>query len=146
MTNLKSKKIMASRVFSVGMKRIKIDPDSTDKLNDAITRGSIRSLKKDGVTKIKSKQGISSGRRRISRNKSTKRGRKSGSKEGSKYSRLTKKRRWIMKVRSQRKRLQILKDRNEIPNTLFWKLYIMSSSGQIRSVKHLQELVLKFQD
>tara|TARA_B000000460_G_C21425138_1_gene352648 strand:- start:172 stop:612 length:441 start_codon:yes stop_codon:yes gene_type:complete len=146
MTNLKSKKIMASRVFSVGMKRIKIDPDSTDKLTDAITRGSIRSLKKDGVIKIKSKRGISSGRRRIIRQKSTKRGRKSGSKEGAKYSRLTKKRRWIMKVRSQRKRLHILKDRNEISNPLFWKLYIMSSSGQIRSVRHLQELVLKFQD
>ena len=136
---------MASRVFSVGMKRIKIDPDSVEKLNDAITRGSIRSLKKDGVIKIKSKRGISSVRRRIHRQKSTKRGRKPGSKEGAKYSRLTKKRRWIIKVRSQRKRLQVLKDRKEIPNTLFWKLYVMSSSGQIRSVRHLQELVLKFQ-
>ena len=136
---------MVSRVFSVGMKRIKIDPNSVEKLNDAITRGSIRSLKKDGVIKIKSKQGISSGRRRIHRQKSTQRGRKPGSKEGAKYSRLTKKRRWIIKVRSQRKRLQVLKDRKEIPNTLFWKLYVMSSSGQIRSVRHLQELVLKFQ-
>ena len=145
MTNLKSKKIMASRGFSVGIKRIKINPDSVDKLNDAITRGSIRSLKKDGVIQIKSKQGISSGRRRIVRQKSTKRGRKAGSKEGAKYSRITKKRLWILKVRSQRKRLHMLKDREEISNTLFWKLYLTSSSGQIRSVKHLQELVLKFQ-
>tara|TARA_B100001013_G_scaffold228310_1_gene139992 strand:- start:2566 stop:2982 length:417 start_codon:yes stop_codon:yes gene_type:complete len=133
---------MAARVFGVGKSRVKISLNEPEKLEDAITRGSMRSLKKSGLVDISQKQGISRGRIRI-QHKKTKRGRTVGSKEGAKYSRVTKKRRWIMKVRAQRKRLKIFKDRDDISNKSFWKLYTMSSSGQIRSVKHLNELILK---
>lgn len=142
MTNLKIKKKLAARVFGVGQHRLKINSKESDKLEDAITRGSIRSLKKDGIITLPKKQGISLGRQRIKKKK-TKRGRTQGSKEGAKFSRVTKKRRWIIKVRAQRKRLKIFKDRQEISNASFWQLYKMSSSGDIRSIKHLNELISK---
>ena len=86
------------------------------------------------------KQGVSRGRHRQQKKKQ-KRGRTQGSKEGAKYSRLSKKSRWMIKVRAQRRRLKISKDRQEISNASFWELYKMSSSGGIRSVKHLNELI-----
>ena len=131
---------MAARVFGVGKSRVKISLDEPEKLEDAITRGSMRSLKKSGLVDISQKQGISRGRIRI-QHKKTKRGRTVGSKEGAKYSRLSKKSRWMIKVRAQRKRLKISRDRQEISNASFWELYKMSSSGGIRSVKHLIELI-----
>lgn len=140
MTNLKTKKKLASRVFGVGQNRLKINSQQVDKLDDAITRGSMRSLKKDDVIIVPKKQGISRGRQRLKKKK-VKRGRTQGSKEGAKYSRLSKKSRWMIKVRAQRKRLKIYRDRQEISNASFWELYKMSSSGSIRSVKHLIELV-----
>ena len=140
MTNLKTKKELAARVFGVGKNRLKLNTEQLEKLDDAITRGSIRSLKKDDVVTLPKKQGISRGRYRQQKKKQ-KRGRTQGSKEGAKYSRLSKKSRWMIKVRAQRRRLKISKDRQEISNESFWELYKMSSSGGIRSVKHLNELI-----
>ena len=140
MTNLKTKKELAARVFGVGKNRLKLNTEQLEKLDDAITRGSIRSLKKDDVVTLPKKQGISRGRYRQQKKKQ-KRGRTQGSKEGAKYSRLSKKSRWMIKVRAQRRRLKISKDRQEISNASFWELYKMSSSGGIRSVKHLNELI-----
>ena len=140
MTNLKTKKELAARVFGVGKNRLKLNTEQIEKLDDAITRGSIRSLKKDDVVTLPKKQGISRGRYRQQKKKQ-KRGRTQGSKKGAKYSRLSKKSRWMIKVRAQRRRLKISKDRQEISNASFWELYKMSSSGGIRSVKHLNELI-----
>ena len=140
MTNLKTKKELAARVFGVGKNRLKLNTEQIEKFDDAITRGSIRSLKKDDVVILPKKQGISRGRHRQQKKKQ-KRGRTQGSKEGAKYSRLSKKSRWMIKVRAQRRRLKISKDRQEISNASFWELYKMSSSGGIRSVKHLIELI-----
>ena len=140
MTNLKTKKELAARVFGVGKNRLKLNTEQLEKLDDAITRGSIRSLKKDDVVTLPKKQGISRGRYRQQKKKQ-KRGRTQGSKKGAKYSRLSKKSRWMIKVRAQRRRLKISKDRQEISNASFWELYKMSSSGGIRSVKHLNELI-----
>ena len=65
---------MAARVFGVGKSRVKISLNEPEKLEDAITRGSMRSLKKSGLVDISQKQGISRGRIRI-QHKKTKRGR-----------------------------------------------------------------------
>ena len=70
-----------------------------------------------------------------------KRGRTTGSKTGAKYSRITKKRLWIIKIRAIRRRLKIKKDRDEISNKVYWEVYKMAGSGQIRNVKHMQEVV-----
>nr|AIE93354.1 Ribosomal protein L19E [uncultured marine thaumarchaeote AD1000_33_G09] len=54
-------------MFGVGQNRLKINSEQVDKLDDAITRGSMRSLKKDDIVTIPKKQGISRGRQRQKR-------------------------------------------------------------------------------
>ena len=83
MTNLKTKKKLAARVFGVGKNRLKLNTEQVEKLDDAITRGSIRSLKKDNVVTLPKKQGVSRGRH-SRQNRKLKRGRTQGSKEGAK--------------------------------------------------------------
>ena len=48
---------------------------------------------------------------------------------------------WIIKIRAIRRRLKIKKDRNEISNKIYWEVYKMAGSGQLRNVKHMEEVV-----
>ena len=141
MTNLKTKKRMAASVLGVGVNKIKFSDVDSDKLEDAITRGSIRALVKDGTIYADPKKGISKSRHRKKVLSLKKRGRTPGSKTGAKYSRISKKRLWIIKIRAIRKRLKIKKDRNEISNKTYWDVYKMAGSGQLRNVKHMEEVV-----
>ncbi|MEM4298398.1 MAG: 50S ribosomal protein L19e, partial [Nitrososphaerota archaeon] len=52
-----------------------------------------------------------------------------------------KKERWVRKVRALRAHLKMLKDRGEITKDLFNSLYRQIKGGQVRSVRHLKELV-----
>ena len=141
MTNLKSKKRMAASVLGVGINKIRFNDVYGDKLEDAITRGSIRALVKDGTIYAAPKKGNSKSRHLKKIRNLKKRGRTSGSKKGAKYSRITKKRLWIIKIRAIRRRLKIKKDRNEISNKTYWEVYKMAGSGQLRNVKHMEEVV-----
>jgi large subunit ribosomal protein L19e len=141
MTNLAAKKKMAAEVLGVGVSRIWLDPGQTDKLQDAITRESIKQLIKDGVIKVKKKKGISRGRVRQRKAKLKKRGRGAGSKEGAKGARAGKKERWVKKVRALRRYVKILKDRGEITNDTAKKLRLMIKGGQVRSLRHLREII-----
>ena len=87
------------------------------------------------------KKGISKSRHLKKIRNLKKRGRTTGSKKGAKYSRITKKRLWIIKIRAIRRRLKIKKDRNEISNKTYWDVYKMAGSGQLRNVKHMEEVV-----
>lgn len=62
MMDLTSKKRTAARVLGVGVSRIRLDPERLDEIGDAITRGSIRSLVKDGAIWAEPVKGISRGR------------------------------------------------------------------------------------
>ena len=53
MTNLKSKKRMAASVLGVGINKIRFNDVDGDKLEDAITRGSIRALVKQFMLLLK---------------------------------------------------------------------------------------------
>lgn len=141
MTNLKSKKRMAASVLGVGTNKIRFNDVDGDKIEDAITRGSIRALVKDGTIYAAPKKGISKSRHLKKIRNLKKRGRTTGSKKGAKYSRITKKRLWIIKIRAIRRRLKIKKDRNEISNKTYWDVYKMAGSGQLRNVKHMEEVV-----
>ncbi|MEE9135017.1 MAG: 50S ribosomal protein L19e, partial [Nitrososphaerales archaeon] len=52
-----------------------------------------------------------------------------------------KKRLWILKVRALRKRLNLARDRGELKDTSFRKLYMRVKGGQVRSVAHLQQII-----
>ena len=141
MADLRAKRRMAADMLGVGKTRIRLDPAETERLEDAITRGSIRSLLKEGVIWVEQKKGVSRGRARVRRRKAKVRGRGAGSKEGAKYARLSRKEAWVRRVRTLRRRLKIKKARGEINNNVFWQIYRQVGVGQVRTIKHMEELI-----
>jgi large subunit ribosomal protein L19e len=139
--NLSSKKKMAAHLLNVGKNRVKFDPEASDELLDAITRDSIKGLVRNDIIWVEPKKGISRGRVKIRKTKERKRGKGKGSKEGSKGARRGKKTIWINKVRAQRNRIKILRDRGEISSDVFHDIYKKIKGGQIRSIKHLETLI-----
>ena len=95
--NLRTKKLLVSRMYSVGLKRIKFDSDHLDDVADAITRENIRSLITANTVKIKQFTGTSRGRARLKRIQKRKRSVKQGSKKGTKGARTGKKSAYIIK-------------------------------------------------
>jgi len=139
--NLSSKKKMAAHLLNVGKNRVKFDPEASDDLLDAITRDSIRGLVRNDIIWVEPKKGISRGRVKLRKNKERKRGKGKGSKEGRKGARRGKKTIWINKVRAQRNRIKILRDRGEISGDVFDDIYKKIKGGQIRSIRHLETLI-----
>ena len=131
--DLKLQKKLASKIFKVGIDRIKIDPTAIKEVREAMTREDIRALVEEGKIKILPKQGTSRARAREKEDK--KRG--PGSKKGKKTSRYPRKRKWIDKIRALRFYLMLLKKENVIENKLFRKLYNMASGGYFNSKRHL---------
>ena len=135
----KSKKRMAASVLKGGKNRAKLDPKSLDTMGDAITKGSLKGLIRDGkIWAVKSK-GISRGRARKNLNKT----RGPGSRKGAKGAIIDKKTRYMTKVRALRKYVKSQKEKNLITNKQFNDLYKQIRGGQVRSVAHLKTIVSK---
>ena len=64
-----------------------------------------------------------------------------GSKKGKKTARVGKKEVYVIKVRSMRRHLKILKERKDLTNEQFWSLYKKVNGAQVRSLSHLRELI-----
>lgn len=139
--NLRTKKLLASRVTGVGMHRIKFDSEKLDDVADAITRQNIRSLITANVIRIEPTRGTSRGRAEFKKTQKTKRGRKEGAKQGRKGARVGKKEVYVKKVRSLRKILKIAKDRKEITNPEFWSIYTKVNGNTVRNKAHLRQLI-----
>ena len=139
--NLRTKKLLVSRMTGVGLKRIKFDSDHLDDVADAITRDNIRSLITANTIKIKQFTGTSRGRARLKKIQKRKRSVKQGSKKGTKGARAGKKSAYIIKVRSLRYRLKIAKDRKEITNKEFWNIYKKIRGNTVRNIAHLRTLI-----
>ena len=133
--NLSSKKRMAAELMKVGVNRVRIRPGDEENVDEAITKSSIRGLISSGSIFHIPEKGISRGRHHVKSNK-----RNAGSRKGKKGARLSKKEAWMLKVRSQRKHLKIMKDRGEITASTRRTLYMQIKGGMIRNVKHLRDL------
>ncbi|VVB76580.1 50S ribosomal protein L19e [Candidatus Tiddalikarchaeum anstoanum] len=137
--SMKNQKMLIARMLKgVGRRRIKINPEKKDVIKDAITRADLRSVIGTTIL-IKKKTGISRGRAKI-RKEQTRKGRRKGpgSKKGAKYSRISRKRLWINKVRVQREFLKNMKLKNKIKKEDYRKFYRMIGGGFFRSVAHLK--------
>jgi len=120
--------------------RIIFNDEYADLIQDAITRSTVRGLVGFGAIKVAPEKGVSRGRFR-ERSRKLKRGRGSGSTEGSAFARNPRKDMWIAKVRALRWRLKVAKDRKEISQGAYKKLYKQVKGGQVRGVKHLLDLM-----
>ncbi len=135
--SLGSQKRLAAEVLKVGVTRIWVDPEETDTVASAITREEIRKLIHEGSIRKLPKTGISRGRKRIRRQELL-RGRHKGA-GSTKGSTGLGKRRWIIRIRSIRRRLRALRDKRLITTQSYRKLSLMARGGAFRSAAHLDE-------
>jgi len=134
-----SQKRLAADILKVGVGRVWVDPEDTDRVSSAITRGEIRKLIHEGSIRKVPQAGISRGRKR-ERRAELLAGRHKG--PGSiKGSTTHRKQRWITRIRSIRNRLRTLRDKRFITTDVYRKLSLMAKGGTFRGAAHLDEYI-----
>ncbi|HZD43218.1 MAG TPA: 50S ribosomal protein L19e [Methanomicrobiales archaeon] len=139
MSDLAMQRRIAAEVLKCGENRIWMNPERKADIEGAISREDIRSLIQEGVIVAHQKRGVSRGRAR-------ERGLKKayghrvgpGSRKGAAGARSPSKRRWIQKVRAQRKALREMRGDGTIDTHQYRILYRKSAGGEFRSVAHLK--------
>jgi large subunit ribosomal protein L19e len=129
MVNLQKK--IAAQILKVGKNRVWLDPKQTKDLDAAITKADVRRMILKGWVKALPEK-IHKPREK------KKRGRGRGSRKGAKYSIVGRKRRWILRVRPMREMLKEMREKQEIDNQTFKKLYLLVKGGMFRSRSHLR--------
>jgi len=136
---LKTQKRIAADVLKSGLGRIKFDNTRLNEIKEAITKSDIRRLIGMGAISLKQKHGISSFRAnkiRLQKRKGKRKG--PGSRKGTRHARLGRKRRWIQKVRVQRKFLRMLKEKKLISTKTHLEIYKMIKGNVFRSKRHMK--------
>ena len=140
--NLTSQRKLAATVLDCGMNRVWIDPERADEVSMAITREEIRKLIKEKAIKALPENSQSRGRARVLAEKK-KKGRRigAGSKKGARFSVVSRKTRWMNKIRAQRKHLADLRDRRVIGVSAYRSLYRKAKGGEFRSVAEIERYI-----
>ena len=140
--NLRTQRQLAANVLKCGVHRVWIDPEKSDVVSMAITRGEIRKFINEDIIKLLPENTQSRGRARALAQKK-KKGRRigAGSKKGKKYSVVSRKTRWINKIRAQRRKLRDLRDRRIISVNTYRSLYRKAKGGEFRSVAELERYI-----
>jgi len=136
--DLKVQKRLAAQVAGCGTKRIVFRVDRLKDIKEAITRADIYSLIKQDAIHVLPIRGVSRGRAKaatIQRSKGRRKG--PGSRKGKPTARLSRKTRWIQKIRLQRRILSKLKDAQTISTHDYRILYRKSKGGVFRSLHHM---------
>jgi len=121
--SLKAQKRMAAKILKCGENRVYFDPYLIDEIKMAITREDIRNLVKEGIILKKYKKGNSKYRKNVRHERKKKgRARGLGKRKGTKYARLPKKKRWMNRIRPQRRELKKLRDRKLITTATYRKI------------------------
>ena len=139
--NLKKKRELVARILGVGSNRVRFEPDRLEDVGDSITRENIRSLVNSGAIWTVQRKGTSRGRSVAKKSVWKIHGKGPGSKKGKRTARVGKKEVYVVRVRSMRYHLRVLKERKDINNDVYWNLYKKVNGGQVRSLAHLRDLV-----
>jgi large subunit ribosomal protein L19e len=134
-----SQRRLAAELLKVGKSRIWVDPEDTDRVSSAITREEIRKLIHEGSIRKLPETGISRGRKRLRRLELLAgRHKGPGSIKGhAKESKM----RWVVRIRSIRRRLRSLRDKRFITTQIHRRLTMMAKGGTFRSAAHLDEYI-----
>src|SRR5512136_1432088 len=109
--SLKSQRRLASELMKVGSNRVWIDPNRIEDVEVAITRSEVRKLIHEGAIRQMPSKGVSRARAKVLHAKKRKGlGRGPGTKEGSSRAKVTKKDRWMLRIRALRKKLRNWKE------------------------------------
>ncbi|NUN11329.1 50S ribosomal protein L19e [Candidatus Micrarchaeota archaeon] len=136
--SLKTIKRLASKVLNVGKSHVKIN--DAKKASEALTTEDVKSLVSEGVITKEQKTGVGRGKAKFKQARK-KLGRRvgPGSARGKKYSIVSRKTRWITKVRGQRKLLTSITP-SLVPGARK-KLYTMIKGGAFTSKKNMLNYV-----
>lgn len=136
---MKSKKRLAADILKVSPKKIRFKAEALEDIGKAITRSDIRGLiatKK--IIKLGKPQHSRTRVRQIAAQKRKGRRKGHGSRKGSKYSKITKKRKWIHRVRLQRNFLKQLREKKLVSPKNFRSVYAKIKGGFFRNKRHLK--------
>ncbi len=141
---LATQKRISAKIMKVGKNRVKFDAEHLKEIKEAITRADIKSLIDRGIISKKSIKSISRGRYRASLEQKRKGRQKGpGKRRGTLNARSSKKKKWIAKIRPQRKFLKMLKEKNLLSNAEFWNAYLKIKGNFFRSRAHLKLYIEK---
>lgn len=140
--SLRSQKRLAASILDVGVNRIWIDPERVEEVEAAITREEVKRLIDRGIIRAAPPKGQSRGRTRILKAK-RRRGRRRGpgSRKGSKYAIVSRKRRWMNRIRALRRRLRLLRERRIITISTYRMLYRKAKGGMLKSCADLERYI-----
>lgn len=140
-------KRIAAKILKVSPKKIRFDPNRLDEIKESITTIDVKSLIKDKAIKRSKEKGTSRARARKIRSQKSK-GKRGGigSRKGSSYARLSRKDRWITKIRAQRKFLKLIKEKSIISKAEFKDIIKKSKGGFFRSVRHIKLHINKLKE
>ena len=139
---LNTQKRLAAGVMNCGSSRVWIDPAFEDEVSLAITKDDIRRLVNEGAIRPRQKQGVSRGRVRFRRHQIRKGQRKGpGTKKGKATAVLTKKDRWMMKIRPMRNDLKKLRSDGKITPKVYRELYLRAKGNAFRNKAHLRTYI-----
>ncbi len=138
MPDLSNQRRLAASLLKCGEGRVWIDPASQEELADAVTRSDIRSAIKAGVIRRAPVQGTSRVRARRHALE-VRKGRHSGpgSRRGTPEARVSRKSRWMRRIRAQRALLKELRDGRKISPTVYREFFRRAKGGMFRSRAHL---------
>jgi large subunit ribosomal protein L19e len=128
MSSLQKK--LAARILKVGETKVWLDPTKTKDIEAAITKIDIRKMVQKGY--IKALRG------KIERPKPKSRRKGAGRRKGSKFAKVSSKRRWITTIRPLRAMLRDLRSSKQIDNLTYRRLYLLVKGGMFRSRTHLR--------
>lgn len=128
--SLSIQKRLAAEILGCGESRVRFDSERLEDIEDAITRADIRQLIEEGAIYASPVKG------NVTRREKGKRG--AGKRKGGKYSTLSRKERWVMRVRAQRKYLRRLKAARMLKEGAYRHVYLQVKAGRFKSVAELK--------
>lgn len=140
--SLKSQRRIAASILNVGVNRVWIDPERREDVELAITRSEIRRLIHEGAIKAVPIKGESRWRAKILKEKKRKGLRRGpGTRKGGRHATISRKMRWMMRIRALRKRLRILRARRIITQTTYRELYLKAKGGEFKSISEMERYI-----
>lgn len=137
--SLKSQRRLAAELLKVGAHRVWIDPNRIEDVEVAITRSEVRKLIHEGAIRQMPSKGVSRARAKVLHAKRTKGlGRGPGTKEGSSRAKVTKKDRWMLRIRALRKKLKEWKTTRLIAENSYRQLYAVAGGGAFGSISDME--------
>ncbi|MBI4983281.1 50S ribosomal protein L19e [Candidatus Woesearchaeota archaeon] len=134
-----NKKYLAAKILKISPHKVKFADNALEDIEKALTRSDIRGL--IAMNKITKKRVNEHSRARARKNATQKKKGKrkgKGSRKGNQFSIISRKDRWISRVRIQRKFLKQLRDKKLISSTNYQLVYNKIKSGFFRNKRHIK--------